>query len=727
MLTRFLAVALALVAMTASAQSAGEIEYKLCGLDFRPISMHGDLPAGAVYADAKAPAEARAADVVKRLTFEEKLTLTGGYKQFYFPGVARLGLAPVHFADATQGIREKEICTKVLKTTSFPSGQALAATWDRALAYDYAHALGEETRAWGVAVLLGPGLNLYRNAEGGRNFEYFGEDPYLTGQMGVAYVKGMQANGTIATVKHFLGNEQEFVRHVNDTLISERALHELYLEPFRAAIQEGGALAVMTGNNLVNGYPGSADAPLSQGVLRDAYGFKGVIMSDWANSMYYTDRQALIPSSGHSLLMENNEIFAAWVRREIAAHPEKKAALEKQIGTMAEENLYSFFKSGYYDRPYRDPALVSKIEAHNAVAVKTAEEAITLLKNDGGILPIAKEKKIAVVGTDQALAVYSGQGSGFVKGYDPVDFLAGLKAVYGEAVVHATEDAAVKAADVVVLFVDKATGEGKDIPYPALDVDAAVERYAALNPNLVVVISAGNGMPMPWLPKAKGLVFGYFLGQQHGTAMANVLSGKVNPSGKLPFTIERDFKDSPAFEYNKLPDGTYGWRGSRSDSAEAQKKFGGNITMKYSEGIYIGYRWYEKKALPVIFPFGYGLSYTSFALSNVKVSRERMTSAAPVMVSVRVTNTGRRAGAEVVQLYVRPVSAGVDRPLKELKGFKKVWLQAGESKTVTLPLSVKDLGYWNEATHAWQSDHGRYEALVGVSSADIRGRVALTY
>lgn len=720
--------AVAAFASTATLHAQSDaIEYTLCGLDFRPIAMHSDLPKDAVYANPKASAEARAADVVKRLSFDEKLQLTGGYKQFYYPGVQRLGIPPVYFADATQGVHEKDICTKVLKTTAFPSGEALAATWDRKMAYDYAHAIGEETRAWGVAVLLGPGLNLYRNSEGGRNFEYFGEDPYLAGQMGVSYVKGMQANGTIATVKHFLGNEQEFVRHINDTQIGERALHELYLEPFRAAIEQGGALAVMTGNNLVNGYPGSADAPLSQGVLRDKYGYKGVIMSDWANSMYYKDRQSLIPTSGHSLLMENNNLFAAWVKSEIAAHPEKKAELDRELSTMVTENLWSFFKSGYYDRPYRDPALVAKIETHNEVARKTAEEAITLLKNDGAILPIAQGKKIAVVGTDYALTVYGGKGSGAVKGYDHVDFMTGLKSVYGENVVHSTDDAAVKSADVVLLFVDKPASEGKDIPYAMPAVDAAVEKYAALNPNLVVVISAGNGMPMPWLSKAKGLVYAYFLGQQRGVAMAEVLSGKVNPSGKLPFTIEKDFKDSPAFEYNKFPDGTYGWGGGRGDSAMALKMGGKNIPVKYTEGAFIGYRWYEKKSMPVTFPFGFGLSYTNFAISDVKVSSKMIADGKPVMVSATVRNTGKVAGSEVVEVYVHSTATGVDRPIKELKGFEKVSLAPGESKTVSIPVGVKDLHYWNEKTHAWQSDHGAYEVLVGSSSAEIAGRASLQY
>ncbi|MBS1815290.1 MAG: glycoside hydrolase family 3 C-terminal domain-containing protein [Acidobacteria bacterium] len=712
--------------LCASLHAQDTIEYTLCGLDFRPIGMHQNLPANAIYRNTKATAEARAADVVKRLTFDEKLTLTGGLKTFYYPGVERLGLAPVYFADATQGVHEKDICTKVLKTTAFPSGQALAATWDRQMAHDYAQAISEETRAWGVEVLLGPGLNLYRNAEGGRNFEYFGEDPFLASQIGVHYVKGMQANGTIATVKHFLGNEQEFYRHIADVKIGERALRELYLAPYKAAIQQGGVLAVMTGNNLVNGYPGAADMPLSKGVLRNEYGYKGIIMSDWANSLYWKNRLDLELTSGHSLLMADNALFAKWVNNQVTLHPESKAAIEKQLGMMVQENLYSFFKSGYYDRPYRDPALVSKIESHNAVALKAAEEAITLLKNQDDVLPIAQGKKIAVVGTDEALTVYGGKGSGAVKGYDHVDFMAGLKAVYGDNVVRATDDAAVKSADVVLLFVNKPASEGKDIPFENPAIDEAVEKYASMNSNVVVIISAGNGLPMPWLSQVKGVVFGYFLGQQRGTAMANVLSGKVSPSGKLPFTIEKTFKDSPAFDYNKMEDGTYAWGGGKGDSAKFQQNGGKNIPVVYREGIYIGYRWYEKKQIPVQFPFGFGLSYTKFAYSDFKVSG-KPTASAPATVSFTVKNTGTREGAEIAQIYIHSNAGPVDRPVKALKGFERVDLKAGESKIVSMPITVQDLAYWSEGKHGWMSDRGEYDVLVGSSSQDIRGRVSLQY
>jgi len=717
-----------LCARAARAQEA--IEYQLCGLDFRPIYMHSDLPANAVYADRKANAEDRAQDVVRRLSSAEKLTLTGGLMQMHYPGVARLGIPPVYFSDATQGIHAKNICVKVGKTTAFPSGQTLAATWNPELAYRYAQSISEESQAYGINVILGPGLNMYRNSEGGRNFEYFGEDPYLTSQIGVSYVKGMQSLGTIATVKHFLGNEQEVVRHDANVIVGERALHEIYLAPFKAAIEQGGALAVMTGNNLVNGYPGAADTPLSRDILRDTYGYKGIIMSDWANSMYWPDRQELELTSGHSLLMSDNELFAKYVTDEIAAHPEKKSAIEKDLDAMVFANLYSFFKSGVYDRPYRNPALIEKIDGHKEVALETAEEGITLLKNDGNLLPLEPEKvkKLVVLGNDQALEVYGGLGSGAVEGYDHVDFMAGLKSTYGDRVVRLTTDDEdeIKSADAVLYFISKKAGEGSDVPYDLPRVEDNINKYAGLNKNLIVIFSGGNGFPMPWLPKVKTMVFAYLLGQERGTALADILSGKVDPSGKLPFSIEKTFRDSPAYDYNKLPDGTYYWGGGKPNSKLIQEKFG-TFNIRYKEGVYIGYRWFDKQHIAPLFPFGYGLSYTTFTYSPIKPSASKLSDAKGVTVRFSITNTGDRDGAEVAQLYVHDLGSSVDRPVKELKGFERVFLKAGETKTVALPVTVKDLAYWDDKTHGWQSNHGSYLIEVGSSSADIRQRTVVRY
>lgn len=554
------------------------ITYNLCDQDFRTINMRDNLPKNAVYTNKNASAVARAKDVISRLTFDEKLMLTGGWNLMHFPAVERLGLPPVYFADASQGVHIKNICVQVKKSTAFPSTIALAATWNQELANAYSKSIGEECRAWGVSVLLGPGLNIYRHSAGGRNFEYLGEDPFLTSQLGVNYIKGLQDAGTLATIKHFIGNDQEFVRHIVNIKTGERALREIYLPPFEAGIKEGKALAVMTGNNQVNGFPGAADKPLTGDVLRKEYGFKGVVMSDWANSIYWPEKLALELTSGHSLLMANNEPFAAYINQEIKDHPEKKQRLEKGLDTMVFYNLFTFFKSGIYDRAYRNPALLSTFDTHKKIALQTAEEGITLLKNDDGILPIkpASVKKIVVLGSDEALNAYTGKGSGVVEGYDHTDYVTGLKHIYGDKIVYKKDisDDEISSADVVLYFTTKPSGESFDIDFNLPDVQDTVKMYAQLNKNLVVIHSGGNGLAMPWLSSVKAFVFAYLLGQERGVALANVISGKINPSGKLPFTIEKDFNEGPGKDYNKLPDGSYYWGGNRTNSADMEKKFG---------------------------------------------------------------------------------------------------------------------------------------------------------
>ncbi len=722
---------LVLVALASFAQQ--EIKYQLCDHDFRPIYMRYDLPPNAVYIDTTASAATRAKDVLDRLSFKEKLMLTGGWNYMYFPGVPRLGLRPIRFSDASQGIRIsqygiKQTCILPEKTTSFPCELALAATWNSELAFQYARSIGEECKAWGVSVLLGPGVNMYRNAEGGRSFEYMGEDPFLTSVMAVQYVKGLQSMGTLATLKHFIGNEQEFARHIINVNIGERALREIYLRPFLAAIRRGGALAVMNGNNFVNGYPGAANKPLSKDILRDEYGYKGIVMSDWANSTFWPDKQSLVLGSGQSLLMSNNALFANYIQNEIKEHPENKVVIEKGLDAMVFYNLLTFFRMGFYDRPYRKPSLVKKVDSHKAVALKTAEQAITLLKNSDNILPIDPHKvnKIVVLGTDKALKVYTGTGSGRVEGYDQIDYLTGLKSVYGDKIIHQKNigEETIRSADVVLYFIYKKSGEGYDVPFALPEVNEKISYYAKLNKNLVIIYSGGNGFAMPWLSKTKGLVFAYFLGQESGTALANVISGSTNPSGKLPFTIEKNFEDSPAFGYNKMEDGKLYWKGHGGSDRKYEKEFG-KIEVSYKEGIYMGYRWYDKEQIEPRFPFGFGLSYTTFEISDIKASSKTIKKDKPVQISVKIENTGEMAGAEVIQLYVHKEDPSVDRPVKELKGFKKVFLKPDESKMVRIPLHVRDLSFWSVTESDWKANPGTYLIEIGTSSQHILQKIKI--
>lgn len=478
----------------------------------------------------------RAADLIRRMTFEEKLALTGGWNRFMVSGVERLGIRPVSMADASQGIRMQ---TTVIKgeSTSFPGMLPMASTWNVGLIQEMAGCLAEECRAFGVDMLLGPGANIQRLSVGGRNFEYFGEDPYLTSEMAAAYVGALQKGGIIAVPKHFVGNDQDFCRHIANSVIDERTLREIYLLPWEKMMTEAGCLGMMTGNNLVNGLPCPMNKPLIDDILRKEYG-------------------------------------------------------------------------------------------------------------------------------------------------EPVDQLEQLSRVIG------------------------------------------------LNKNVVVLISSCNVMPMDWLDKVKGVVWCYFLGQERGTALAGLLSGAENFSGKLPFTVEKDFSDSPDPDFNYIDGKPYWdgnnqyknyWLGIKDKPVKGFSDFispGETIDVPYSEGLYVGYRWYDKHDIPVHFPFGFGLSYTSFKYESVNCV-DRMSEEGKVYVDVTVRNTGKVAGKEVIQLYVSDPECRVERPEKELKAFAKVGLLPGEGKTVRLELDARSFSYWDEDHDAWKMEPGEYEILAGGSSADL--------
>jgi beta-glucosidase len=702
--------------------------------DLRPLEGRKEIPAGAAYANPALPASVRAADLLHRLTFDEKLKLTGGWKGMFFPGVERLGLRPVRMSDATQGVHLKPnyLYMKNGRSTSYPAFLSVAATWNPALPHDMGRDVGEECHAFGVDILLGPGINMYRVSENGRNFEYLGEDPILTSRMVVPYVKGLQGTGIIATAKHYLCNDQEVCRHIASSDVDMRTLREIYLPPWKAAIKEAGMKAIMTGNNLVNSVPCSMDKSLTEDILRKEYGFRGIAMTDWQNTCYHPNKQNLVLPSGESLLMSNNDVFAGYIRNFLKAHPGKKDSIEQRLDTLVYHNLLPVFEMGIYDRKPVDSSYFKTFAQHKVTCCRIGDEAITLLKNEGHILPLAKGTKILLTGGAE---VQAGKGSGYIEGYDHVSFARGLAEVYGKNLtvnVHPT-DAEVKAADVVLYRLNKEAGEGHDIPFGVPQgVKDIILHLVSLNPNVVVLVSACNGLDLSWLPKVKAVLWCYFLGQERGHALADVLSGKVNPSGHLPFTLEKKFSDSPDPDYNYIGGKPY-WCGSNPCykrywlGLPSKKKSGIAPYIKphevfhipYKEGVFIGYRWYQKNHIPVWFPFGYGLSYTTFRLNGLKLSSTEMSSGKPVTVSLTLTNTGKKAGAEVVQLYIGEENSRVERPEKELKHFQKVFLNPGESRKVSFTLTPQDLAYWNTPAKKWTVDNGVYYVLVGTSSADI--------
>ena len=680
------------------------------------------VPSGAVCLNKSAAPEARVNDLLSRMTIREKVGMVAGFNFFFFSGIERFGFEPVLLNDATSGLNlrpevERER-SSISQSTSFPLAAALAATWQPELAYEMGKAIGEECRAAGTGVLLGPGVNIHRTSTCGRNFEYMSEDPWLASRMAVQHIKGVQGQKIIATIKHFIANNNEFVRTRCNAVIDERTLHEIYLPAFAAAVQEANVRAIMSSYNWLNGAKCGEDKVLLTDILRGELGYTGMVMSDWGDG---TENMTKILGSGQNMVMPGLKGLGQHIRALLEKNP---AGTEKQLDAMIAPTLRVLFEMGTWDRKASDPAFKNTFAGHKITARTIGESAITLLKNDQ-ILPLVKGQSILITGDSSAVTnAGSGGGSGHVKGYDHINFYDGLKAVFGNEVTYDANpsDEAVKQADRILYFFKMSDSEGTDRPFDLSEkINQQIQALAAKNPNVIVIASSGTAFGTPWLDSVKGLVHGYFLGQEYGEAMANVLSGTVSPSGKLPFTMEKSFEDSPAHGYN-LVDGSLWWPSKFPPNVKTH-----TIDVPYSEGVFVGYRWYEAKQKPINFPFGFGLSYTTFEISNMKVSATTISKEKPVTVSVTVKNTGKTAGAEVVQLYVHDDAASVERPYRELKGFQKVFLQPGESKTVTIPLDWKSLAFWDVKTHAWLAEPGAFTLLVGNSSRNEQCRAQIDY
>ena len=673
------------------------------------------VPQTAAYRDKSAPIDERVRDLLSRMTLREKIHMTGGFNFNFIPGLARFGLSPVQVSDTSAGLKlNKEYYCILDKTTSFPVAAALAATWQPELTVEMGKAIGEECRADGVSVLLGPGINIHRTSTCGRNFEYFSEDPFLTAKMVVGQIQGLQSKGVLATVKHYIANNNEFVRDHCNVLVGERALHEIYLPAFAATITDGGAKVFMSSYNWMDGVKCGENRHTLTDILRGELGYTGMVLSDWGG----TWDMPKVLESGQNLVMPNKKSLAEHIRSLMEKDP---AGTEKLVDAMIAPTLRVMLETGIWQRS-PEPTGTIDYAAHKELSRKIAESAVTLLKNEDNILPLKSGQKILLVGDSKAVNdASSGKGSGCVAGFDLVNYFDGLKAVFGDKVTYSKNpsDNVVKNADRVLFFFNMGDHEGGDRPFELPDeTRQQIEALAAKNPNLIVVASCGTAFDMPWLGKVKGLVHCYYLGQEYGAALANVLSGKVTPSGKLPFSMEQSYSDSPAFGYNVM-NGKTTW--------SLKTKPDPYFDVHYNEGVFVGYRWYEAKKKPVNFPFGFGLSYTTFEMSDIKVSANTVTKEKPITVSVTVKNTGKVSGAEVVQLYVHDDEASVERPYRELKGFQKVFLQPGESKTVTIPLDWKALAFWDVKTHAWLAEPGTFTLLVGNSSQNVQCQARIEY
>ena len=656
----------------------------------------------------------RAQELVMQMTAAEKASLTSGDGNWYLKHIDRLGQPRIMVTDGPHGLR-KELDGKENvglgaseKATCFPAACATACSFDRALLRRVGEALGEECREQGVSVLLGPGVNIKRSPLCGRNFEYFSEDPLVAGELATALVQGLQSQQVGASLKHFAANNQETRRMTVNAVVDERALRELYLSAFENVVKNAEPWTVMCSYNVLNSVLASENKWLLTDVLRHEWGYTGMVFSDWGA---VDDRVAGVRAGLDVEMPSRNTVNDARVlaAAETGTLPELTASAERVSELIEKQRARQPFT---FDR-----------EKHHQLAREAAASSAVLLKNEDNILPLERGKKLAVIGAFAKSPRYQGAGSSKI---NPIRvdsawdaFLAaGFDAVYAAGydpdsdavdellVSEACEKA--KNADVAVLFLalpDRFESEGydrKDIRMPENQA-ALPARVAAANPNTVVVLQTGAVVDLAWEDSAKALLLSYLGGEATGSAAVDVAVGRVNPSGKLAETWCRELSDNPSYAY--FP--------------------GTSVSVEYRESVFVGYRYYDAAEKPVRYPFGHGLSYTSFAYGAPTVEKQAYTDKETVRVSVDVRNTGKLDGAEVVQLYVAPPVGALFRPVQELRGFEKVFLKAGEQKRVTFALGARAFSYYHVAARAWAVEPGAYEIHIGASSRDIRGAVTV--
>ena len=705
-----------------------------------------------VYLDETKPVDERIEDALSRMTLEEKIAMCHAQSKFSTPGCPRLGIPEIWMSDGPHGVRMEFVWDDWQHAhwtndscTAYPALTCLAATFNPELSYRYGKALGEEARFRRKDIILGPGVNIYRTPLSGRNFEYMGEDPYLSSVMVVPYIRGVQENGVAACVKHFVLNNQEKWRDTINVVVSERALNEIYLPAFKAAVTEGGVWAVMGSYNKYKGEYCSHNDTLINEILKKEWAFDGVMLTDWG-SAHNTNEAAL---NGLDLEMGTWTNGLTWgISSAYDKYFLAKPFLEKiKSGELPEslldEKIRRILRLCFRTNMNRQRPFGRKLtEEHTDIARKVAEEGIVLLKNEKDFFPIrpGRYKKIAVIGENAVKKLTEGGGSSELKAHREVSPLQGLVDKYGaEHIVYSmgyasgapdysrelpsgydadslvrSAVAVAEAADVVLFFgglnknfQQDCEGDDRksmDLPFGQ---DKLLDEILKVNKNVGVIIVSGNAVSMPWLDKVNGLMQSWYLGSEAGNATARVISGEVSPSGKLPFSIPRRLEDNGAHYF-----------GEKSYPGDGK-------TIYYMDDIFVGYRWHYTWKIPSLFPFGYGLSYTEFKYGEVSTDRKVYAEADTVKVLVKITNTGSMAGAETVQLYVSQDSPSLSRPVKELKGFRKQFLNRGEEKTVTLEIPVKDFALYDDRVSRWVVEPDKYTLQVASSSRDIKGAVEI--
>ncbi|QIK55664.1 glycosyl hydrolase [Dysgonomonas sp. HDW5B] len=705
-----------------------------------------------VYLDESKPIEARVNDALSKMTLEEKIAMIHAQSKFSTPGCRRLGIPEIWMSDGPHGVR-MEIDWDTWNhagwtndsCTAFPALTCLAATFNPELSLEYGNALGEEARFRKKDIILGPGVNIYRTPMNGRNFEYLGEDPYLASKMVVPFIQGVQQNGVAACMKHFALNNQELWRGHIDVEVSDRALYEIYLPAFKAGVQEGKVWAIMGSYNKFRGQYCSHNERLVNKILKGEWGFDGVLVTDWG-SAHDTKEAALNGLDiemgswtngltwGESFAYDN--YFMAQPYLEMIRKGElPESSLDEKVKRVLRLNFRTNMNR---NRPYGSFAT----QEHADVARKVAEQGIVLMKNEKNFFPIGQNryKKIVVIGENATRSLTVGGGSSELKVKQEVSPLEGLKAKYGENNVAYTMGygsgptvydnfvpspynadslkrealALAKGADVILFFgglnknfqqdcegADRIT---YDLPFGQNEL---IDDLLKVNKNLGIILVSGNAVSMPWLDKVPALMQSWYLGSEAGSATANVIAGDINPSGKLPYSIPKKLEDNGAISF-----GTISYPGD-------------SIKQIYKEDILVGYRWHDTKKIPALFPFGYGLSYTTFEYGKANTDKKEYGKDETIKVSFTVTNKGKVDGAESVQVYASQAKPSVERPEKELKAFKKVFLKAGETQTVELAVPVKDLAFFDDKTHNWTVESDQFTLHCAASSADVKSSVAV--
>ncbi|PGU35867.1 glycoside hydrolase family 3 C-terminal domain-containing protein [Bacillus cereus] len=653
--------------------------------------------------------------IISQMTLEEKASLCSGLDFWNTKGIERLGIPSIMVTDGPHGLRKQAEGADHLgiynsiPSTCFPSAVGLASTWNKELINQVGVALGEECQAENVGVLLGPGANIKRSPLCGRNFEYFSEDPYLSSQMAANHVKGVQSQGVGTSLKHFAANNQEHRRMSVDAIVDERTLREIYLASFEDVIKEAQPWTVMSAYNKINGEYASENTYLLNDILKEEWGFEGFVVSDWGA---VNERVA---SLANGLELEMPSSFGIGEKKIIDAVNGGELTIEK-LDQSVERLLNIIFKA--VDNQLEN-AVYSK-EAHHQLAREVASESMVMLQNEDSILPLKKEGTVAVIGEFAKQPRYQGGGSSHINPTKLESILEEIEMVSGEKtnilfaqgydlasdnvdenMINEAKKVA-ESADAAVLFVglpDRYESEGfdrKHLQMPKNHVQL-IEAIAEVQNNIVIVLSNGAPIEMPWIGKVKGILEGYLGGQALGGAIADILFGDANPSGKLAETFPKVLSDNPS--YLNFP-------------GEGDK-------VEYKEGVFVGYRYYDKKKIEPLFPFGFGLSYTNFEYSNLSIDKKEIKDTDTVSVRVNVKNTGSIAGKEIVQLYIKDVESSMIRPEKELKGFEKVELQPGEEKTVSFILNKRSFAYYNVEWKDWHVETGEFEILVGKSSKEI--------